>query len=82
MSKKYLNTPKGKELGSRMQIVSRQPSNLKGMVSGISKKEEGAVPAELGCFKCNKCRMSCPVFWSLKPSRATTPRKPTPSGNT
>ena len=78
MSKKYLNTPKGKELGSRMQIVSRQPSNLKRMVSGTSKKEEGAVPAELGCFKCNKCRVSCPVLLESKTFKSNNTKKTYP----
>ena len=66
-SKKFLVSPKGRELGRNIQIAFKQPKNLRKIVAGYkSKKAEGgpniqSTPlSEVGCFKCNHCRISCP----------------------
>ena len=78
-SKKCLNTPKGKELGSRMQIVTRQPRNLKTMVSGAKKKQARTEPeGEAGCFKCTKCKVACPVLKESKVFQSNNTKKTYP----
>ena len=63
-SKKFLLTARGRKFGKHFQIAYKQPKNLKKMVSGFNGSEVGeelsAPPG--GCFKCNKCRVSCPVL--------------------
>ena len=47
-----------------MQIGTRQPQNLKRIVTKCN-FSEGCVadpPARKGCFNCNKCRVSCPIL--------------------
>ena len=77
-SKKFLNTPKGKELGTRMQIVTRQPKNLKQMVAGRKKKKAEAEPENPGCFKCSKCKVACPVLNESKMFKSNSTKKTYP----
>ena len=64
--KKFLTTPEGKEIGKNLQIVSRQPKNLKQLVTGLKGKafsEERMQPSSNpGCFKCNICKVSCLIL--------------------
>ena len=81
MSKKFLNTPKGKEMASRIQIVTRQPQNLKNIITGVKKrrKDDATEPGEPGCFKCNKgCKVACPVMEESKVFRSNNTRKSYP----
>ena len=66
-SKKFLVSPKGKELGRNMQIAYKQPKNLRKIVGGCKRMggEGGSntdtTPLnEVGSFRCNHCRVSCP----------------------
>ena len=48
-----------------MQIVSKQPKNLKHKITGLKKKNTSHLleaSNNPGCFKCNKCRVSCPIL--------------------
>ena len=80
MSRKFLNTPKGKDLGSRMQIVTRQPKNLKQLVTGVKKKEQAVteLDGEAGCFKCTKCKVACPVLNESKVFQSNNTKKTYP----
>ena len=53
-----------KALGERIQIGSRQPKNLQRLAGGYRKKSEINQPpvSEVGCFKCKKCKVSCPIL--------------------
>ena len=66
-SRKFLVSTKGKELGRNMQVTYKQPRNLRKIVTGCRKiSSEGGpnIPTtpftEVGCFKCNHCKVSCP----------------------
>ena len=66
-SKKFLVSPKGRELGRNIQIAFKQPKNLRKIVTGYKPKggEGGqniqSTPlSEAGCFKCNHCKVACP----------------------
>ena len=60
--KKLLLTPKAKELATKLQIVTKQPKNLKQIVAGTQKRSVANNNAEPGCFKCNHCTVSCPIL--------------------
>ena len=75
-SKKLLVSAKAKKFGDKFQISYKQPQNLKKTVSGPNKGAGGrgalvAPPGEAGCFKCNHCRVSCPVMVETKKFRST-----------
>ena len=54
---------KAKEMGNRIQLSTRQPKNLRRMVSASNFVEGGPdPPTQRGCFKCNKCRVACPIL--------------------
>jgi hypothetical protein len=59
--KKYLTSPQAKEVGTRLQIVTKQPKNMKQLVSGVcsGRGAENIQQEEPGCHKCNHCRVSC-----------------------
>ena len=63
--KRFLTSPEGKEIGRNLQIVNKQPKNLKQLVTGIKQSQQSnrVPPSENpGCFKCKKCRVVCPVL--------------------
>ena len=60
-----LTTPKAKEIAAKLQIVNRQPKNLKQLAAG-SKKRSVVEVRDPGCYKCNHCRVSCPIIKETK----------------
>ena len=67
---------KAKDIGSRIQIGSKQPRNLQRLVGGDrgdSKFE--APPHDAGCRKCNRCRVSCPKIQETKFFESTNTQK-------
>ena len=76
MGKKFLNTPKAKEMASRIQIVTRQPKNLKRIITGVKRnRDDVSEPGEPGCFKCNRCKVACPVLDESKVFRSNNTKK-------
>ena len=73
-SKHLLNrNEKAKDIGSRIQVASRQPRNLQNLVGGSREGPGGSkqIPPEAGCFKCRKnCKVSCPVLEERKDFRS------------
>ena len=65
-SKHLLNrNEKAKDIGSRIQVASRQPRNLQNLVGGSREGQGGSkqIPPEAGCFKSRKnCKVSI-LFW-------------------
>ena len=55
---------KARDIGTRIQIASKQPKNLQQLVGGFRKGSEGSeIPPGAGCFKCRKkCKVACPVL--------------------
>ena len=63
--KQLLNkNEKAKKIGNKIQIGSKQPKNLQGLIRGYKGQSGGPPepPQESGCFKCNKCRVACPIL--------------------
>ena len=54
---------KAKALGNRIQIGWRQNKNLQRLTCGIRSTQQ-KTPSENdpGCFKCGKCKVSCPIL--------------------
>ena len=47
----------------RIQISIKQPKNLQRLVGGFKgSRDVNSSPPEVGCSKCNHCRVSCPVI--------------------
>ena len=81
-SKKYLVSSKGKDFGRNIQITYKQPKNLKRMVSGCKHPKEGGGeggpdpnPGEVGCFKCNRCKVGCSVIQDSKKFVSTNTKR-------
>ena len=55
---------RAKDIGSRIQVASRQPKNLQQLVGGFRKGSGGSqIPPDAGCQKCKKkCKVACPVI--------------------
>ena len=55
---------RAKDIGSRIQVASRQPKNLQQLVGGFRKGSGGTqIPPDAGCQKCKKkCKVACPVI--------------------
>ena len=55
---------KARDIGTRIQIASKQPKNLQQLVGGFRKGSGGSeIPPGAGCFKCRKkCKVACPVL--------------------
>ena len=51
---------KAKSMGEKIQIGFRQPKNLKRMIT--TKKKHQEIEPNPGCFKCGKCKVSCPIL--------------------
>ena len=65
-----------KALGNRIQISTRQPKNLLRMAGGY-RGEQGVqkIPNDAGCFKCNRCKVSCPILNQTKTFSSTNTGK-------
>ena len=81
-SKKFLVSVKGKELGRNIQIAYKQPRNLRKIVTGCKNRGseggqniENTPLGEAGCFKCNHCKVSCPVLIETSRFRSTNTGK-------
>ena len=74
--KKFLKTVKAKKMGESLQVVYKQPRNLQRILAGGNKKksnnqtEQGA-----GSYKCNKCRVACPVIKEATVFKSTNTKR-------
>ena len=70
--RKYLKSTKARTLGENMQVVYKQPKNLQ-QIAGGAKRGGNKAPrvAEIGCHKCNHCRVACPVIKTTKEFRSS-----------
>ena len=67
--KKFLaKNEKAKDVGSRIQLASKQPKNLQRLVGGY----RGG--SRVGCKKCNKCH-ACPKIEETRTFRSTNTKK-------
>ena len=66
---------KAKDLGERIQICTRQPKNLLRLAGGCKGGAEDPPQPESGCYKCNHCKVSCPVMNETKTFRSTNTDK-------
>jgi hypothetical protein len=55
-----IKNEKAKEMGGNIQICYSQPKNLKRIVT--QKKVTKMHDEQPGCFKCGRCRVSCPIL--------------------
>ena len=64
-------------MGKRIQIGSRQPRNLQGLVGGYKGEPIDPVDtlANAGCTKCNRCKVSCPILNQTKTFKSTNTSK-------
>ena len=51
---------KAKTMGDNIQVCFSQPKNLKRIIT--QKNERKHSDEEPGCFKCGRCRVSCPIM--------------------
>jgi hypothetical protein len=68
---------KAKDVGSRIQLASKQPKNLQRLVGGYKGGSRGGgapIPEEVGCKKCNKCH-ACPKIEETRTFRSTNTKK-------
>ena len=68
---KYLlnKNDRAKDIGSRIQVASKQPKNMKQLVGGNKRGGGGSrvTPPYAGCSKCEKgCKVACPVLVETK----------------
>ena len=73
--KTFLKTPKAKELATKFQVVTKQPRNLKQIAAGTHKKNIVENNAEPGSYKCNHCRVSCPLIQETNKFMSSNTRK-------
>jgi heterodisulfide reductase subunit C len=63
LSKKVLiKNEKAKAIGKRIQIGWRQSKNLQRITCGIKVGPKKTPSDNPGCFKCGKCKVSCPIL--------------------
>ena len=77
-SKQFLETPKAKKIGQEMQVVFKQPKNIKQLVAGNknNKNRQSEKIQDAGCFKCRKgCKVSCRVMKETKYFCSTNTQK-------
>ena len=56
---------KSKKMGKEMQITFKQTKNIKRVVSSncrLGGSNMTPPPPDPGCYKCNKCRVACPIL--------------------
>ena len=75
--KVLLKNEESETIGDNIQVGWRQPRNLKNTVCGLKKGEpKKAEPnINLGCFKCRKCKVSCPILKEGMYFKSTNTRK-------
>ena len=66
---------KQKKMGDNLQIAYRQPKNLQKIVCGTKKQSVGDQVDISGCYKCNHCRVSCPILNETKTFSSTNTGK-------
>ena len=64
---------KAKALGDKIQIGFRQPKNLKKIVT--QKKRNVEIEPQPGCYKCGKCKVSCPILKEGGSFKSTNTRR-------
>ena len=72
---------KAKDIGSKIQICTKQPRNLKTILGGYREKTRVSqnVPANAGCSKCVKnCKVSCPMMKEGKTFKSTRTKRTYP----
>ena len=72
---------KAKDIGSKIQICTKQPRNLKTILGGYREKTRVSqnVPANTGCSKCAKnCKVSCPMMKEGKTFKSTRTKRTYP----
>lgn len=76
---KYLlaRNEKAKAMGERIQICTRQPKNLQRLVGGFRGEPRVGqkMPPDAGCYKCNRCKVSCPIINESKVFQSTSTGK-------
>ena len=80
-SKKFLVSAKGKEFGRNMQIAFKQPKSLRKIITDCRNQGGGGGgqnTGETGSFKCNHCRVSCPILEETKRFRSTNTERSYP----
>ena len=60
--KLLIRNDQAKEIGSRDQIANEQHKNLQRLVGGCKGGATNDPPPDAGCWKCGKCKVSCPVM--------------------
>ena len=60
--KLLIRNDQAKAIGKEIQITSRQPRNLQRMVTGLKEGVRETPPPDAGCYKCKKCKVSCPIL--------------------
>ena len=60
--KLLVKNDEAKKMGENFQIAFRQPKNLQRIVCGPKKSAENIHSNISGCFKCNHCRVACPIL--------------------
>ena len=68
---------KAREIGDRIQISTRQPKNLQRIVGGFKGQTGGGqdTSPDAGCYKCSRCKVSCPVMRESKVFQSTSTGK-------
>ena len=75
-SKKLLaRNDEAKALGSKIQIGSKQPKNLQRIAGGLKSGSTRTQPQDVGCKKCGRCKVSCPVIEEGKTFSSTNTGK-------
>ena len=67
-----------KEIGSKIQICTKQPKNLQQILGGYRDKQRMSqkAPLDAGCSKCDKkCKVSCPMMNESNSFRSTRTTK-------
>ena len=64
-------------MGERIQICTRQPKNLQRLVGGFRGEPRVGqkMPPDAGCYKCNRCKVSCPIINESKVFQSTSTGK-------
>ena len=60
--KLLLRNHQAKDLGDKIQISYKQPKNLKSLLAGPEKRPKISKVPNAGCYRCNSCRVSCPII--------------------
>ena len=71
-----LKNDKAKKMGENIQVCFSQPKGLKRIVTQKNMKKPTA--EEPGCYKCGKCRVSCPIMKEGGKFRSTNTQRTYP----